>query len=121
MARQGKRYSALDLASLTGDGLSWLVWLNVQLAIRNLAMARQIPDEEARRSVPGLALAASYLEQLQLGNRVFDVELAAQAGLPALQKQRSLVVCGATRYFGDVYEEPPCCPPLWPDTPTGCC
>lgn len=118
-ARQGERYSKADLDGLTGDGLSFLVALNVYLAAGGLACVRQIPADKIAETLPQYGEALATLQQLQLGNVIFDIDLAADAGLPHTQRYaRSPVVCAATPLFGDVY---PCgCPPTCGTTETCC-
>lgn len=114
-ALQGKRYTKDSLLTLQDDGLSLLVWLNVQLAAGNLANARQIPVKDMADTLPAYGEALAFLQQLQMGNVIFDinpdtVNPNAQAGLPATQRQSSVIVRQARPYFGDLGE---CWPRNW--------
>jgi phage gp36-like protein len=120
-ALQGKRYTKAVLDGLTGDGLALLVWLNVQLAAGHLASARQIPAKEMAETLPTYGEAQAFLQQLQLGNVIFDVDANALAGIPYTQPFCSPVLVGARRMFGNVARSSPCCPPNPCDPPGGCC
>jgi hypothetical protein len=119
-ALQGQRYLRSDLDGLTGDGLNYLIALNVYLAAGGLACVRQIPADKIAETLPQYGEALATLQQLQLGNVIFDVAASADAGLPHTQRfARSTIVCGALPLFGNVY---PCgCPPTCADTESNCC
>ncbi len=120
-ALQGRRYTKAILDELTGDGLALLVWLNVQLAAGHLATARQIPAKDMAETLPAYGEALAFLQQLQLGNVIFDVDENATAGLPTTQPFCSPILVGARRYFGNVARSSPCCTPDPCNPPGGCC
>ena len=102
-ALQGGRYTTDDLDDLTGPSLGLLVRLNVDLAAALLAEARQVPLADIERTIPGYGRSMKFLEQLQLGNVIFNVELVIEAGSPKLARnQAGYITCNAIRYFGDV-------------------
>lgn len=118
-ALQGQRYSRTDLASLTDEGLALLVRLNVDMAATLLAEGRQVPQADIEKTIPGYGRSMGLLQQLQLGNVIFEVAAAARAGIPdiAYQTRGSNIACNARRLFGNVEQTekqnngvyPPCC------------
>lgn len=119
-ALQGERYSRADLASLADEGLSLLVRLNVDLAAALLAERRQVPSQDIEKTIPGYGRSMAMLQQLQLGNVIFEVAEAGRAGIPdlAYRNEGSNIICNARRLFGNVErgerqnngEYPPCGP-----------
>ena len=109
-ALQGKRYSVEDLEGLTGDGAKFLVKLTVDIAAAFLAEARQLPAEDIARAVPGYGRAMKILEQLQLGNIIFQVDAAGEAGVPHIQPACGTTVWNARRIFGDIPRPQGCLP-----------
>lgn len=102
-ALQGGRYTEDDLANLTGASLSLLIRLNVDLASAMLAEARQVPVEDVEKTIPGYGRTLKFLEQLQLGNVIFNVTAAIEAGSPKLAYNTAgYMVPNMERYFGDV-------------------
>jgi phage gp36-like protein len=101
---QGGRYTEDDLDALTGRGLGLLVRMNVDLAAAFLAEARQVPLEDVERTVPGYGRAMQLLQQLQLGNIIWPVTKAANAGVPHLAYNTggTNVTCHLARLVGDV-------------------
>lgn len=119
-ALQGERYSREDLASLTDEGLSLLIRLNVDVAASLLAEGRQVPQADIEKTIPGYGRSMGLLQQLQLGNVIFEVAAAGRAGIPEIARstQGTNVLCNMRRLFGDVQRTedqndglyPPCCP-----------
>jgi phage gp36-like protein len=102
-ALQGGRYTEDDLDDLTGASLSLLVRLNVDLASALLAEARQVPVEDVEKTIPGYGRTLKFLEQLQLGNVIFNVQAAIDAGSPKLAYNvAGYMIPTMERYFGDV-------------------
>lgn len=103
-ALQGERYSREDLASLTDEGLALLIRLNVDMAATLLAEGRQVPQADIEKTIPGYGRSMAMLQQLQLGNVIFEVATAGRAGVPnlAYQSRGSNITCNVRRLFGDV-------------------
>lgn len=108
-ALQGKRYSLEDLqtladADLAAAGRGLLIRMNVDLAAALLAEARQIPNEDIAKTIPGYGRTMQFLQQLQLGNVIFENTAAARAGVPELAYTGggSNVICHLSRLVGDV-------------------
>lgn len=119
-ALQGERYSRDDLNNLTDEGLSLLIRLNVDVAASLLAEGRQVPQADIEKTIPGYGRSMGLLQQLQLGNVIFEVAEAARAGIPDIARntQGTNIICNMRRLFGDVQrtelqnddQYPPCCP-----------
>jgi len=119
-ALQGQRYSRDDLDGLTAEGLSLLVRMNVDLAAAMLAEGRQVPLADIEKTIPGYGRTMGLLQQLQLGNVIFEVATAGRAGIPdiAYQREGTNIICNMRPLFGDVSQTeaqndgqyPPCCP-----------
>lgn len=104
-ALQGGRYTRAMLDALTGYSLALLKQLNCDLAAAIIAESRQVPLAEVEKSVPGYGRTMAFLEQLQLGNVIFDVDAAVDAGSPKLARNNpGYLVPNMTRYFGDVWQ-----------------
>jgi hypothetical protein len=102
---QGGRYVTADLLALTGDSLGLLIRMNVDLAAALYGESRQVPLKDIEQTVPGYGRAMALLQQLQLGNVVFDVQTAIDAGSPKLARNKAgYLVDNMGRYFGDVWE-----------------
>lgn len=100
---QGGRYTTDQLEALTGPSLGLLVRMNVDLAAALLAETRQVPLKDVEETIPGYGRAMALLSQLQLGNVVFNVEEAIDAGSPKLARNTAgYLVQNMPRYFGDV-------------------
>jgi len=82
-ALAGKRYTAEDLAALTGNARALLVGLVCDLAMSRLLRVRgqSAASEQAERL---RERAEQYLDALARGERIFGVAKAAQAGLPTI-------------------------------------
>lgn len=119
-ALQGERYSRDDLNNLTDEGLSLLIRLNVDVAASLLAEGRQVPQADIEKTIPGYGRSMGLLQQLQLGNVIFEVATAGRAGIPEIARntQGTNILCNMRRLFGDVQRTedqndglyPPCCP-----------
>lgn len=102
---QGGRYATADLEALTGPSLGLLIRMNVDLAAALLAEARQVPLQDVEKTIPGYGRTLQLLSQLQLGNIVFDIQTAIDAGSPKLARNKAgYLVDNMGRYFGDVWE-----------------
>lgn len=103
-ALQGGRYTSAMLDALTGASAALLVRLNVDLAAALLAEARQVPLADIEKTIPGYGRTMKFLEQLQLGNVIFDVEEAKNAGTPKIARNTpGYTIFNMSRYFGDVW------------------
>lgn len=107
--RQGGRYTLANLTDLTGPSASLLVRMNVDLAATLLAEARQVPSADIEKTIPGYGRTMSLLQQLSLGNVIFDVPAVADAGVPHLAYRgrhalgrSSNIICHLSRLVGDV-------------------
>lgn len=101
----GKRYSAADLAALTGNGAAKLEKLNADLWFYGLMENRQ-PGSADPDKVPGFARSLSMLEMLEAGERIFSFDESAEAGLPKVSEpdpaqQINPLVAKASPLFGD--------------------
>lgn len=77
---QARRYSAADLAALTGNSLKLLVRLTCQIAFGHLWERRPWSDDEQRERA--IERADKALERLRKGEHVFDLDGPKDAGLP---------------------------------------
>ena len=77
---QARRYSASDLAALTGNSLKLLVRLTCQIAFGHLWERRPWSDDEQRERA--IERADKALERLRKGEHVFDLDAQKDAGLP---------------------------------------
>lgn len=76
-------YSATELAALTGSSLALLKRITCELAMVFMLERRpeKYGDEYTRRLRQS---SEDYLERLRKGERLFDVEVAKDAGLPSI-------------------------------------
>lgn len=74
-------YTAAQLAALTGDDLALLVDLTCDLAMARLVGRRPCPDT-AEWAAAIVERAEEFLQQLRNGARLFNVDVAKDAGLP---------------------------------------
>lgn len=83
--RVGQRYQYDDLVTLsegTDPGSYVIQQLNADLAFGLLNARRGLSMEELSVQAPMWAFAQDYLNQLRLGERIFDIAGDADAGLP---------------------------------------
>ena len=100
----GKRYSRANLTSLSSDdGGPLLKRIVCDLAYGMLAMRRGYSIKELTDLAPGWEWAQEMLEQLRLGERIFDFTAAADAGLVevvSVTDQSGSLLSKNTRLFG---------------------
>lgn len=77
---QGERYSATDLANLTGNSQQYLKRICCEIAFGLLWRRRPWADDQQR--LDAIKRADEHLERLRKGERVFDVVAVKDAGLP---------------------------------------
>lgn len=103
--RVGDRYQTSDLVSLAADAIAGgtLRRLVADLAWGLLNKRRGISASDLGTMAPGYGEALQTLELLRLGERIFDLPEAAEAGLPSVQKLGSDSpgqLVAKTRFFG---------------------
>jgi len=74
----GKRYSTKDLRDMTGDGAAFLKRIVVDIGFSLLRQRRGYDIQQ----FPTVQESFKFLDRLRLGERVFDIESAEDAGLP---------------------------------------
>lgn len=79
---QGKRYTAAQLAALTGNSLAHLKRLTCEIAYGLLWERRSYVDDDRRYAA--MDRAKQTLNRLRRGEIVFDVEEVKDAGLPSI-------------------------------------
>lgn len=101
---QGKRYTAAQLAALTGNSLGYLKRICCQIAYGLLWDNRSWIDDERRDRAMDRMKAT--LKDLRTGEIIFDVPLVPEAGLPSISQptiteinRLNLVVDEARRGF----------------------
>lgn len=72
----GGRYTAADLTALTGNSQAYFVWLVAVRAFAKLRGRRRPTEEE----VADEGEAATVLEQVRVGERIFAIQEVANAG-----------------------------------------
>lgn len=82
---QGKRYTAADLAALTGNSLAYLKKLTCDIAFWILWDRKPAyrPDEHSRQQA--METCAESLKKLRTGEHIFNVTTVKDAGVPDLQ------------------------------------
>lgn len=106
---QGKRYTAADLADLTGNSLAYLKKLTCDIAFWILWDRKPAyrPDEHSREKA--MEQCAESLKKLRTGEHIFNVTAVKDAGVPdlqapslvELQRNNFLVDACRPRYFPD--------------------
>lgn len=101
----GNRYSAADLAALTGSGKGRMEKVIADLWYWACVQRRQPGTGDPRR-VPGAQQALEELDRLRDGERIFGFQESADAGLPStvtpdLNQRPNEVTLLADRLFGD--------------------
>lgn len=101
----GRRYSAEDLAALTGSGAERVRKIVADLAFWSLQQRRQ-PGSADPKNCPGALQALEELDRLRDGDRIFSLLESAAAGLPSVTdpgptQQASPLIAGASRLFGN--------------------
>lgn len=81
---QSQRYTATELASLTGNSRNYLNRLNCMLAFANLWNRRQWGTMHDDQRDEANNQAKKQLERLRKGEHVFDLEPQKDAGLPSV-------------------------------------
>lgn len=77
---QGKRYTAADLAALTGDSQKYLIRLNCEIALGLLWERRGYFDDDRRDE--WMDRSRKALNRLRTGEIIFDVDGVKGAALP---------------------------------------
>jgi hypothetical protein len=101
----GNRYSAADLAALTGSGLHRVRKVVADLAFWALCQ-RRTPQSGNPETVPGAKQALEELDRLRKGERIFSFSESADAGLPETVRpdpslnEAGRAVIQAKRLFG---------------------
>lgn len=80
---QGQRYSAADLAALTGNSLAYLKRICCQIAMARLWERRPYLDEEGAEKA--LNMARQALDRLRKGENLFAVEDNLAASVPSIE------------------------------------
>lgn len=126
-ARFADRYSQADLDAVYADPINKysIIRLNVDLAFGLLVARRGYRASELADLAPNWVIANQTLELLRLGNRVFDVASAPEAGAAVdtvkLGQNGCSFVTSAFRMYGplSVGATRPCCPSAG-SNPCGC-
>lgn len=98
---QGKRYSAADLADLTGNSLAYLKRITCDIAFALLWNRRGYTGSDAQQAA--IEDSRKALERLRKGENVFNLEAQKDAGLPAItgatrvQRQQLNLIAGKAR------------------------
>lgn len=99
---QGQRYSAADLAGLTGNSQGYLKYLTCVIAFAILWERRPWCEDREKANEK----ANEALEMLRTGKHVFDIEAKKDAGLPTIDgpsrvelKNLNLIVDRARGHF----------------------
>lgn len=82
-ARVSDRYESLDLDNIAADATNryQLQRLNADLAVGYLCRRRMMPPDKVAAMAPGYDEAQEILELLRRGERIFDIEEVAAAGV----------------------------------------
>ena len=108
--RVGRRYDLGSLASYAAtDAGNVLKELVADLAWHGLISRRGFKEEETAALAPRYAMAEQTLELLRLGERVFEIDDAPQAGLPGYTTLGSLVTTSIkykTAFWGTFCSNP---------------
>lgn len=100
----GGRYLPDALTGLTGQGKSFLLRINCDLAYGFLILRRGFTEAEASNLAPGFKLALQLIDKLKEGSFVFNVQANIEAGepTPAALSSRMTLISSTTRLFGDL-------------------
>lgn len=103
--RVGDRYSIADLTTLAADPIDGgsLRRLVSDIAWGLICKRRGMSQSSIGDQAPGYQEAMQTLELLRLGERIFDFDGAAAAGLPSVQQlgvDSSCQMVNARRFFG---------------------
>jgi len=80
---QGRRYTAAQLADLTGNSLAMLKRITCEIAYGLLFERRSYVDDDRRTAA--MERARQTLTRLRKGEIVFDVDDVKDAGLPSIE------------------------------------
>lgn len=108
--RVGRRYDPASLIAYAATDLGTVLKeLVADLAWHGLISRRGLKEEETAALAPRYAMAEQTLELLRLGERVFEIDDAPQAGLPGYTTLGSLVttsIKAKTAFWGTFCSNP---------------
>ncbi len=78
----GNRYTAADLAALTGNSAKFLVRICCDIAFYNLLCRRPLGKTEERKTYA--EIAREHLKMLKSGDEIFDIEAIKAAGIASV-------------------------------------
>lgn len=80
---QGKRYTTVQLAALTGNSLAYLKRITCKIAMGLLWERRPYLEDDNKDAA--LKAAREALDKLRRGENIFDVDDVKTAGLPSVE------------------------------------